>query len=266
MSSKSKLFRKVKVTLVEERVRDAWFDLSLRQMREGRVRYYRVGDLLTGVWLFKVCFDEDIGKKVVKAIKCPTGRVFAQLEGNSMVFQRSQLPGLVYDVMALSYLDESGSVRRRIINSPDDVPKILQECFMIQPYTEASGKTAPGKNLVTVVGEEDDKAMIALFLLERSWPLLQMPAEELMRVLSEGVGYAARKRGKRISTGQLTECPICAVSLELVHVESQGVSKHSLRKGVETGGQEEGEDAQVSFINTSSGEKTSPDLTDASST
>lgn len=163
--------KEIKIVLSEERSRDGWFDLSLRQLREGFVRFYRVNDLLTGKWLFKVCRDRELGKAIVKAIKCPEGILYSQLEGSTMVFQRDG-EDFLYDVISLTYVGEDGRIRRKMVADMEDVPDVVRNCFVVRTYEDATGKTVPGKKLVTLTREEDEKGMIALFLLERAWPLL----------------------------------------------------------------------------------------------
>jgi len=167
----------IKVTQTEERSEDAWFDLSLRQLREGMVRFYRVRDFLTGEWLFKVCSDKELGKVTVRASKCPPGRRFAQLEGNTMVFQKSEIQGWLYDVISLAYADEMDQVRRKVVESIEEIPATIRERFEIKSYEEATGKKVPGKYWVTLSKEGDEKAMITLFLLERAWPLSPVSPE-----------------------------------------------------------------------------------------
>jgi len=162
---------------VEERARDAWLDMSLRMLREGEVRFYRVKDPVTGEWLFKVCPDVEKNRVIVKALKCPPGRGFAQLEGSTMLFQKSAVNGFYYDVISLSYIDEDGRLRRNIISNIEDVPNVLKENFDVKAYEEATGKRAPGKRLVTLCREGDEKAMIVLFLVERAWPISPIPPE-----------------------------------------------------------------------------------------
>ena len=172
-----KLLKGIKITRIEERGRDFWFDLGLRQLREGEVRFYRVGDFLTGDWLFKVCLDKISHKGTIRAIKCPPGKRFAQLEGDTMVFQRSNSPGWLYDVISLTYVDENNIVHRKIAKSKDEIPEAISESFEIRSYEEATGKKMPGKHFVTLIGEDDDKSMIILFLVERAWPISHMPPE-----------------------------------------------------------------------------------------
>jgi hypothetical protein len=161
----------IKIVLSEERPRDGWFDLSLRHLREGVVRFYRVNDLLTGKWLFKVCRDREFGKAIVKAVKCPAGMLYSQLEGSTMVFQRDG-EGFLYDIISSTYVDGDGRVRRRAAAAREEVSAVVKERFEIRSYEEATGKAIPGKKLVTLTREENEKEMIALFLLERAWPLL----------------------------------------------------------------------------------------------
>lgn len=174
----------IKVTQVEDRPQDAWFDLSLRQLREGMVRFYRVRDFLTGEWLFKVCSDKELGKVTVRASKCPPGRRFAQLEGNTMVFQKSQIQGWLYDVISLAYADEMDQVRRKVVGSVEEIPVTIRERFEIKSYEEATGKKVPGKYLVTLCKEGDEKAMITLFLLERAWPLSPVSPEVRLKTIN----------------------------------------------------------------------------------
>lgn len=170
--------KQTRITLVEDRPKDAWFDLGLRELRVGEVRFYRVRDLLTGDWLFKACSDIELGRVMVKALKCPAGRLFAQLEGNTMVFQKSIVQGLLYDIISLTHVDEEGKVRRQAVRSIEEVPAAIMENFEVRPYDEATGKRIPGKYLTTLCKEGDEKAMVTLFLLERAWPLSPVSLEE----------------------------------------------------------------------------------------
>ena len=178
------MLKQIKIVLVEERREDAWFDFGLRQLRVGEVRFYRVTDFLTGKWLFKVCSDKEMGRVVVKAIKCPPGILFAQLEGDSMIFQGSTLEGLLYDVVSLAYVDEEGRVRRQNVKSLEGVPDVIKRSFEVKPYEEATGREAPGKHVVALCREGDEKGMIALFLLERAWPLSPVPPDEKAKSLN----------------------------------------------------------------------------------
>lgn len=169
--------RKIKITRIEERDKDFWFDLGMRQLREGGVRFYRVRDFVTGDWLFKVCLDKISHKGTIRAIKCPPGKRFAQLEGDTMVFQRSNSPGWLYDVISITYVDENNLVHRRIAKIKEEIPAVISENFEIKSYEEATGKKMPGKHWVTLTKEDDDKSMIMLFLMERAWPISHLPPE-----------------------------------------------------------------------------------------
>jgi hypothetical protein len=175
------LLKNIKVTLLEERQEDAWFDLSLRQLRVGEVRFYKVDDLLTGKWLFKVCVDKENSKNMVKAIKCPAGILFSQLEGNTMLFQKSINDDLFYDVISLTRVDREGRVRREIAKTLDEVPSAIRENFEVKPYEEATGKKLPTPYLVTLTKRDNEKDMVTLFLLPRAWTL---PMEEKQKTLN----------------------------------------------------------------------------------
>ena len=165
------LLKNIRIALVEDRPEDTWFDLSLRSLRAGEVRFYRASDALTGKWIFKVCSDKENNKVIIKAIKCPPGRLFSQLEGATMVFQKSVISDLFYDIVSLTYVDGEGRVRREIAQSMDDVPSTIRERFEVKTYEEATGKKILKNRLVTLTGKEKEKDMITLFLLERAWTL-----------------------------------------------------------------------------------------------
>jgi hypothetical protein len=176
------LLKNMKIALLEDRPEDGWFDLSLRQLRVGEVRFYKVDDLLTGKWLFKVCFDKENSKSMVKAIKCPAGILFSQLEGNTMLFQKSIISDdLFYDVISLAHVDGEGKVRREIAQSMEEVPSVIRENFDVKPYEEATGKKLPANYLVTLSKKDNEKDMITLFLLQRAWTL---PLEEKQKALN----------------------------------------------------------------------------------
>jgi hypothetical protein len=201
-------------------------------MRKGEVHFYRVKDFLTGEWLFKLCIDGELGKVLVKAIKCPPGVRFAQLEGNTMVFQESQDENLYYDIISLAHADENDKVRRKVVNQIEDVPAVIRENFQIQSYEEATGRTAPGKRIVTLTKGDDEKAMITLFLLERGWALSSMTPEEGLKRFEEQkqLKMLNREAVKQIDTGHVWTCPICGLNFNFIHVESETKRRHKLVK------------------------------------
>jgi rubrerythrin len=220
--------KQIKITRVETRPDDAWFDLSLRQLRRGEVNFYRVKDFLTGEWLFKVCRDRELGKVLVKAVKCPSGPRFAQLEGDSMIFQESAVEGMLYDVLSLVHADENGKLSRKVASSVEEVPTVIRENFAVKTYEEATGRTAPGKHLVTLCRREDEKAMITLFLLERAWTISPIkPEEKLKKVEEPKMSKGVRRE---IDTGQVWTCPICGRQHRLLHVETEKAVRHALRR------------------------------------
>jgi hypothetical protein len=224
--------KEIRIVKVEERPEDAWYDFSLRQLRKGEVHFYKVKDFLTGEWLFKLCIDRELGKVLVKAIKCPPGARFAQLEGNTMVFQRSQSEGLYYDIISLSHVDENERVSRRVVSRMEDVPDFIRENFQIRTYEEATGKTAPGKHLVTLTKAEDEKAMITLFLLERAWVLSPITPEEGLEKHEEQkrLKMLTKEAVRQIDTGHIWTCPICGLEFGFIHVEAETKSRHKLKR------------------------------------
>jgi len=167
--------KSIRISLQEERVDDAWFDLSLRELRAGEVRFYKADDLQTGKWLFKVCVDKENSRSMVKAIKCPPGKLFSQIEGATMLFQKSLTAGMYYDIISLTTVDGEGKVHRQVVKSTEEVPAAIKDNFEVKGYDEATGKKLPGNHLVTLTKSDDEKAMITLFILERARTL---PPEE----------------------------------------------------------------------------------------
>jgi len=222
--------KRIKITRIEERPNDAWYDMNLRQLRKGQVHYYRAKDFLTGEWLFKLCRDNELGKVLVKAVKCPPGIRFAQLEGNSMVFQQSQTEDWLYDIISLTQADQDDKLSRKIIDTLEEIPTIIRENYQIKPYQEATGKTAPGKHWVTLSRTDDEKGMITLFLLERAWTLSPTTPEEKLQALQEQTKLKPRERKKEIDTGQTWTCPICGDEFRLKHIEKETTIKHALKK------------------------------------
>jgi len=223
--------KQIKVTRIEVRPNDAWYDMNLRQLRNGEVHYYRAKDFLTGEWLFKLCRDKELGKVLVKAVKCPPGARFVQLEGNTMVFQNSQTEGWLYDVISLTQADENDKLSRKIVDSLEEVPAVIRENYEIKTYEEATGKTAPGKHWVTLSRVDDEKAMITLFLLERAWKLSHTtPEEKLKTIVEEQETLRLRQPKKEIDTGQVWKCPICGDEFRLKHIERETTTRHALKK------------------------------------
>ena len=219
----------IRVRRIETRPEDVWYDMSIHQMRKGVVNFYRVKDVLTGDWLFKVCRDRELGKIMVKAVKCPAGLLFAQLEGKTMVFQNSKIGGMLYDILSLTQADENDRLSRKIISSIEEVPAIIRKNYTIKPYEEATGKKAPGKNFVTLCKPENERAIITLFILERAWSISKITPEEKMKEKEE---LAEKKKAtkKEVDTGQILSCPICNRRHHLIHVETGETVKHQLRK------------------------------------
>ena len=222
--------KQIRITKIEERVNDAWYDMSLRQLRSGEVCFYRVRDFLTGEWLFKTCRDSELGKVMVKAVKCPVGKRFAQLEGNTMLFQRSQKEGWLYDIISLAQADEDDRVSRRVADALDEVPAAIRDSYEIKPYEEATGKKAPGKHWVTLTKADDEKAMVGLFLLERAWALSTVTPEEKLSTLHQQERLRPKENRTEIDTGQSLTCPICGDKFRLRHIVKENTVRHVLKK------------------------------------
>jgi hypothetical protein len=222
--------KQVRIVKIEERAEDAWYDMSLRQLRNGKVCFYRVRDFLTGEWLFKTCRDSELGKLMVKAVKCPVGTRFAQLEGNTMLFQRSQRGGWLYDIVSLAQADENDRVTRKVADMMEEVPTIIRENYEVRPYEEATGKKAPGKHLVTLTKSEDEKAMVTLFLLERAWTLSPITPEDRLKALQQQEKQKPKEKVKDIDTGHTVTCPICGDKFRFKHIEKEKALLHKLMK------------------------------------
>jgi hypothetical protein len=204
--------KNIKIALLEERTDDAWFDLSLRQLRAGEVNFYKADDLQTGKWLFKVCLDPENNKTMVKAIKCPPGKLFSQLEGATMLFQKSVSEDLYYDIISLTRVDGEGRLRREVIKTFEDVPGVIRENFEVKNYEEATGRKLPGNHLVTLSKKDDEKAMIRLFIIERAWSL---PVEERQKSM-DLLGLV-----KKLSKTSIAE--ISSVANEQFGIEKAGL-------------------------------------------
>jgi hypothetical protein len=219
----------VKVKRIETRPADVWYDMSLRQLRSGEVNYYKVKDFLTGDWLFKLCKDKEQNKIIVKAVKCPTGIRFSQLEGSSMVFQESQIGKMLYDVISLTYIDENNRLRRDVVASIERIPTVIRQNYEIKSYEEATGKKAPGKHLVTLSKQENEKELVTLFLLERAWGLSETSPEEKLKE-TEQSKQKKKALKKEVDSRKEWSCPICGEKNRLIHVETEKEIKHVLRK------------------------------------
>jgi hypothetical protein len=219
----------IKINRIENRKDDSWYDMNLRQLRTGEVSFYVVKDFLTGEWLFKLCKDNDQEKITVKSLKCPGGIRFSQLEGKSMVFQKSQIEDMFYDVISLTEVDENNKLSRNVISRIQEVPDVIKKNFVIKSYEEATGKKALGKHLVTLSKPENEKELVILFLLQRCWGLSEFTPEEK---LDQRVKDLQEKKTlkKEIDTGQDLICSICGNPHRLIHVENEKKVRHVLRK------------------------------------
>jgi hypothetical protein len=178
------LSKNITIKKIEERKSDYWVDMSLKEIRNGAVYFYRVSDPITGKWLFKICLDKEYHRKTIKAIKCPAGEGYVQLEGRTMLFQKSVIEGYLYDVISLSYLDDNKRLRRNIVSDISEVPQNIREKFKIEIYEKATGKHAIGKRLVTLCKEDNNRMIIILFLLQRAWPISKLPLDIYKRISS----------------------------------------------------------------------------------
>lgn len=203
--------------------------MSLRQLRIGEVTFYRVKDFLTGEWLFKICKDKDQRKIMVKAVKCPSGKRFSQLEGKTMVFQNSMIEGMLYDVISLSEPGENDKLRRNVVSRIDEVPAVIRDNYEIKSYEAATGKKAPGKHFVTLTKQDNEKELVTLFVLERAWGLSDSTPEEKLKekMLAKKTKKSVRKQ---VDTGQDWSCPICGKKHRLIHVETEKSVRHVMRK------------------------------------
>ena len=219
----------ISVRQIENRSDDVWYDMSLRQMRRGEVSFFVVKDFLTGEWLFKLSKDSENGKVMVKAVKCPAGVRFSQLEGSSMVFQDSQIQGMLYDVISLTYLDEHNRLRRDVVSDVQEVPSVIRDNFEISSYEEATGKKVPGKHLVSLIKRGIDKKLVKLFVLERAWGLSEFSPEEKLEE-KRSMKQLKKVARKEVDTGRDLVCPVCGEKHRLVHVEFEKTVRHVLRK------------------------------------
>lgn len=219
----------IKIKKIETRPTDSWYDMSLRQLRSGEVVFYSVKDFLTGEWLLKICKDPQEGRVMVKALKCPSGIRFSQLEGRTMVFQQSKIAGMLYDVISLTEVDDKNRLRRNVLASLDEVPPVIKDNFLIKSYEEATGKKAIGKNLVTLTKEDDEKELVTLFVIERAWALSDSTPEEKLKE-NEQKPKKVKAPRKEVDTGQVLTCSICGKKHQLIHVETDKSVKHVLRK------------------------------------
>ncbi|MEJ2242360.1 MAG: hypothetical protein P8Y18_09495, partial [Candidatus Bathyarchaeota archaeon] len=94
---------------------------------------------------------------------------------------------------------------------------------------EATGKRAPGKHYVTLSKPENEKELVTLYLLQRSWGLSDFTPEEK---LNEKVKNLQKNRSlkKEIDTGQDLTCSICGIQHRLMHIENERNVRHVLRK------------------------------------
>ncbi len=221
--------KQIKVRQIEKRAKDTWYDMGLRQLRTGEVIFYDLKDFFTGDWLFKLCKDTEQGKITIKAVKCPAGVRFSQLEGRTMLFQNSIVDGLLYDVISLTEANDTDKLKRKVVSSLDEVPKIIKENYEIKSYEAATGKKAPGKYFVTLHKPGAEKELVTLFVLERAWGLSEFSPEEKLKEKLE-TPSKKKKPKKEIDTGHDLVCPVCGKTHRLVHVETEKSVKHVLRK------------------------------------
>jgi len=71
-------------------------------------------------------------------------------------------------------------VRREVVKTLEEVPPTIKENFQVKTYEEATGRKILGTHFVTLSKKDDEKDMIALFVIERAWTL---PVEERQKAV-----------------------------------------------------------------------------------
>ena len=126
-------------------------------------------------------------------------------------------------------MDENNRIRRNVVASIEEIPEVIRENYEIKSYEEATGKKAPGKNLVTLSKQENEKELVRLFVLERAWGLSESSPEDKLKE-KEQTRHNKKATPKEMDTGQDWSCPICGKKYHLLHVETETAVKHALRK------------------------------------
>jgi hypothetical protein len=146
-----------------------------------------------------------------------------------MVFQESQISEMFYDVISLTYMDENNRLRRDVIASIKEIPTVIRKNYEIKTYEEATGKKAPGKYLVTLNKQENEKELVTLFVLERGWGLSEASPEEKLKE-KEQTKIKKMLLRKEVDSGQDWSCPICGEKNRLIHKETEKGVKHVIRR------------------------------------
>ena len=126
-------------------------------------------------------------------------------------------------------MDENNRLRRNVVTRIEEIPAVIRENYEIKSYEEATGKKAPGKHLVTLSKQENDKELVTLFVLERAWGLSESSPEEKLKE-KEQAKQKKKAPKKEVDTGQDWSCPICGKKHRLIHVETETAVKHVLRE------------------------------------
>jgi len=67
-----------------------------------------------------------------------------------------------------------------VVKTLEEVPPAIKKNFQVLTYEEATGRKILGSHLVSLSKKDDEKDMIALFVIERAWTL---PVEERQKAV-----------------------------------------------------------------------------------
>jgi hypothetical protein len=67
-----------------------------------------------------------------------------------------------------------------VVKTLEEVPSAIRENFEVKTYEEATSRKLLGKHFVTLSKKDNEKDMIALFVIERAWTL---PVEERQKAM-----------------------------------------------------------------------------------
>jgi hypothetical protein len=151
-----------------------WFDLSQKEIVQGKIYAYKVGDTASGEWLLNVFICEKSGKAVVTAISSEKATyLHDQIKRKSIVFIGCKNDNRYYHPLGIGCVQGQRFHYERV-DDLDNVPVSIKNNFDLDYYESVSpitpSKTYKGK-IVAIIEKDKPEKMALLFALEKIRPV-----------------------------------------------------------------------------------------------
>lgn len=153
-----------------------WFDLGTKSVVKGTQYAFEVKDDISGAWNLNVRVRGDLKKAdATPATSSNVGSIYDQIKRKSITFNETIDNQNFYNVIGITYIDETGRLHSERISNIDEIPDEIKSRFIIKKYEEIS----PYKNiilkdkLVILVDKNNVEDMALLFFLQKIKPIFK---------------------------------------------------------------------------------------------